>query len=128
MTLPTTFPAGIMRGSIATSAIGTDALVSAPVGGSIYSALIDGNTVQTLQVAPFALGTGQSATADSQEFLWEAAVPVTSSMGITISFTLSPGDTVTVISDFEIIPEPASMAMIGLVCGSAFFIRRRFIG
>ena len=128
ISLPTTWAAGTMRGSIDTSVIGTDALVSAPSGGSIYSALIDGSTVKTLQPYPFTLSTPQDAVSASDAFGWEASVPVTSDMGITISFTLSPGDTATVISDFEIIPEPASLAMIGLVCGSAFFIRRRFIG
>jgi hypothetical protein len=117
-----------MRGSIDTSVIGTDASLQAPMGGSVYTALIDGSPVKTLQDAPFALGTGQDATTSATNFTWESVGGnVTSSIGITLTFALSPGDTAAILSDFEVIPEPASAALIGVVVSGLVFIRRRFL-
>ena len=125
ITLPTTWAAGPIRGSIDTSVIGGNALLQAPTGGSVYDARIDGVSVRTLQDDIFALGTGQSATSDFVNFGWEPnAVPVTTDIGIRLTFSLSPGATAAILSDFEVIPEPASIAMIGLVSGFGLFIRR----
>lgn len=128
LTLPTTWDAGPIRGSIDTSLIGQNALLTAPMGGSVYSALIDGVSVKTLQDAPFALATGQSATSQSDQFGFEPnAIAVATDIGIRLTFTLSNGATAAIISDFEVIPEPASAALIALVCGGGLFIRKRFV-
>jgi hypothetical protein len=128
ITLPTTWDAGPIRGSIDTSVIGTDATLMAPMNGSVYSARIDGVSVKTLQDSPFALGTSQSATSQSDSFGFEPnAIAVASDIGIRLTFTLSDGATAAIISDFEVIPEPASAALIALVCGGGLFIRKRFV-
>lgn len=127
ITLPTTWSAGQIRGSIDTSVIGQDALLNAPSGGSVYTALIDGGSVKTLQDDAFALGTSQAATSQSDQFTWEpSAIPVTTDIGIQLTFTLSDGATAAIISDFEAIPEPASLGLLGLVSGGIFFTRRIF--
>jgi hypothetical protein len=45
-----------------------------------------------------------------------SAVPVTSNIGIQLRFSLTPGDTLSISSRFDVkrIPEPASAAVIGL--------------
>ncbi|MCU0771575.1 MAG: PEP-CTERM sorting domain-containing protein [Verrucomicrobia bacterium] len=130
ITLPTTFAApNQIRGSIDTSVIGTGTLISAPVGGAIYSALIDGNLVETLQDYPFTLGTSQPATSSSAAFGWDLSnIPVNTSIGIRLEFTLSPGDYAAIISDFEVvdvIPEPSTFALLGLGFMTLAMARRR---
>ena len=128
ITLPTTWTAGPIRGSIDTSVIGPNALLQAPTGGSVYTALIDGVGVKTLQDAPFAISTPQDAISQSNQFGWEPnAIAVANDIGIRLTFSLSDGATATIISDFEFIPEPASAGLIALVCGGGLFIRRRFV-
>jgi len=127
--LPTTWPSpNSIRGSIDTSIIGTDTTISAPPLGAIYSALIDGVTVQTLQAAPFSLGTTQSATSASVNFGYDlSGIAVTSSIGIKIAFTLSPGDTAAILSDFEVvdvIPEPGTLSLLLLGVGALVWRRR----
>ena len=120
VSLPTTFPApNIIRGSIDTSLIGTSAQLDALSNSSVYSALIDGSTVWTLQDDPFSLTTPQNAVSSSAAFGFTAsAIPVNSSIGIRLEFQLSPGDIATIISDFEVTPEPGTMALL-LVGGLA---------
>lgn len=126
VTLPTTWLApNSIRGSIDTSVIGTDTLLTAPAGGSVYTALIDGSPVQTLQNAPFALGTSQSATSAFTQFGYQASmIPVNSSISIQLTFTLTPGDTAAILSDFEVIPEPGTLALL-LLGGTAWAWRRQ---
>jgi hypothetical protein len=129
VTLPTTWPSpNSIRGSIDTSIIGTDTTISAPPLGAIYSALIDGVTVQTLQDAPFSLGTTQSATSDYVDFGYDLSnIAVGSSIGIRLQFTLSPGDTAAILSDFEVvdvIPEPGTLSLLLLGVGALVWRRR----
>jgi hypothetical protein len=78
-----------------------------------------------MQDSPFSLSTPADAVSSSDAFGWvNNNVPVTSDMGITLNFTLSPGDTATIISDFEITPEPGTLAMIALG-GIVLGLRRR---
>lgn len=125
--LATTWPApSLMRGSIDTSLIGTDALISAVTNSSIYTAQIDFGTVRTLQDYPFMLSTPQDAVSSSAQFGFELNnIPVNSSIGIQLRFTLSPGDTATIVSDFEVVqvPEPGTLALL-LLGGVAFWFRR----
>jgi hypothetical protein len=125
ISLPTTFAApNVIRGSIDTSLIGPDATVSALLGSSVYTALIDGSGVRTLQDYPFSLTTPQDAVSASESFGPEGnGTAVTSSIGIRLNFTLSPGDTATIISDFEVTPEPGTLVLLGL--GALLAFRRR---
>ncbi len=127
-TLPTTWAApNLIRGSIDTSIIGTSATISALPNSSIYSALIDNNTVRTLQVYPFSLSTPQSANTSTAQFGFDPSnIPVNSSIGIFINFSLSPGDTAAIVSDFEVVavPEPGSVGL-ALLGGATLLAWRR---
>ncbi|RKX40276.1 MAG: hypothetical protein DRP64_12875 [Verrucomicrobia bacterium] len=129
ITLPTTLTApNQIRGSIDTSVIGPSALLSAPTDGSVYAALIDGVVVETLQDYSFTLGTGQDATSQSDNFPWKSStVAIATDMGIRLTFTLSNGATAAIISDFEVVPEPSSMLLIGIASSAIIFVRRKFI-
>jgi hypothetical protein len=128
--IPTIWGApSFIRGSIDTSLIGANATVSALASSSIYSAQIDGATVETLQDNPFSLSTPANAISSGASFGYDVnLIPVTSSIGIQLRFELSPGDTVAIISDFEIVsevvPEPGSLALV-LLGGGAMILRRQ---
>jgi len=126
--LPTTFGApNQIRGSIDTSLIGTDAQVSALASNSIYKAQIDFVPVKTLQDFPFTLSTPQPAVSSSAQFGFDpSGIPVVSTMGIQLTFSLSPGDTVSILSDFEIegIPEPGVLSLL-VLCGGFLVWRRQ---
>jgi hypothetical protein len=116
VSLPTTWVApNLIRGSIDTSLIGTDAQIAALPNSSIYAAQIDGTTVKTLQDFPFTLTTPQQAVSSWAQFGFDLNnIPVNSSIGIVLTFTLSPGDTAAIVSDFEValVPEPGSLALL----------------
>ena len=129
VSLATTWTApNSIRGSIDTSLIGTDAQVASVAGVSIYTAMIDFAAVRTLQDAPFMLTTPQDAVSASDAFGYDLSnIAVNSSIGIQLRFSLSPGDTATIVSDFEVvdvIPEPGTMALL-LLGGSLLIWRRR---
>src|SRR6185295_15130256 len=117
----------LFRGSVHTSIIGTSATISTVPGSPIYAAQIDGLTVRTLQNNPFSLSTPQDAGGASASFGYELNnTAVTSSMGIALTFQLTPGATAAIISDFEIkaIPEPGTLTLL-LVGGSILIWRCR---
>jgi hypothetical protein len=128
VSLPTTWAApNLIRGSIDTSVIGTDATVSTVSPTPIYQAQIDGVTVETLQDHAFSLFTPNSATSSSASFGFQLNnVAVTTDIGIALKFQLTPGDTVAIISDFEIVevPEPGTLSL-GLLAGALLFLRRQ---
>jgi len=130
VTLSTTFGApSLIRGSIDTSLIGLNAAVSNVAPFSVYSAQIDGVTVRTLQDDPFFLTTPNNAVSSSASYGYELnGVAVTSNIGILLRFELTPGDTATIISDFELVavPEPSSFALVGLgLIGILARVRRK---
>ncbi len=118
-----------IRGSIDTSLIGTSAQVNTTSPFSIYTALIDGTSVATLQDDWFVLTTPQAAVSSTASFGWDLPyAAVNNNIGIELRFTLSPFDTVTIISDFEVvdvIPEPSAFALLGLGLGTLVVARRR---
>ncbi|NLF29681.1 MAG: PEP-CTERM sorting domain-containing protein [Planctomycetes bacterium] len=100
------------------------ATASAPASGSIYTALIDGAAVQTLQDDPFSLVAGPGGVnADAVFFGPLATGAVAQTIGINIQVQVSPGDIAQVLARFEVVPEPATLAL--LACGAALFRRRR---
>jgi hypothetical protein len=95
----------------------------------IYTAYIDDNEVDTLLDDPYTLVAPTTVNSGLQEFGWNNyGAGVVSNIAIEIEFTLSPGDSATVQGSFEVIPEPASLILIGLTAATFTFIRRRFIG
>jgi hypothetical protein len=113
--IPATFAGpNLIRGSIDTSIIGTAGQISTVSAFPIYSAQIDSVTVHTLQNAPFTLTTPQGAVSSSAQFGFNLSnIPVSTSIGILLQFQLSPGDTATIVSDFEVVavPEPSIMTL-----------------
>ena len=87
-------------------------------GTSVYKAYIDGVLVDTLFDTLSLSTTPPSNTIGSglQEFGWDAyGAGVNTDIAIMLELTLSPGDTATVLSRFDVIvPEPATMALLGL--------------
>ena len=72
----------------------------------IYQAQIDFSTVASLLSDPFTLSAapGNSATASSTFGATPSGVPVTSSIAVQLRFTLSPGDTASILSRFDVVP------------------------
>jgi MYXO-CTERM domain-containing protein len=124
MTLPVsvTYENAIGTGSIVgtvTDQTFDDATVWAPDGGSLYTALVDGNAVQTLLDDPFSASAGGamlSSDVGPGDFgvgnPVDLGVPLNSTIGIFIEFELSPGDAASFSSVFEVIPTPAALPML----------------
>ncbi len=133
-----TLPTGVLgvvteRGSLVgtiTDLTFDDATVFAPVGGRIYTPLIDGSSEPPgfLMDDPFEESAGGplfSGTIGPADFGIPAPVAasqtVDSSIGILLDFDLTAGDTVSFTAIFEVlIPAPAGLpilAAVGLVAG-----------
>jgi hypothetical protein len=109
------------------------------VATPVYKAFIDGNEVDTLLDDPYTLSTtppGRVASVNqffgtsvsSGGDMWDIyGAGVVSNIAIQIEFSLSPGDSATVLSRFEVIPEPASLILIGLSTSAVMISRRLFI-
>jgi hypothetical protein len=129
--LPTTFGApNFISGNITTSVIegGLDTATIASVSPTaIYQAQIDGTTVATLQNHPFALTTSTSNSASAAFGPTLNGIPVTSNIGIQLRFSLTAGDTASILSRFDVtaIPEPTSAACVGGMLMLAGTLSRR---
>lgn len=94
----------------------------------IYTGLIDGSSAKdlmTTNAASFTAGQFFSNNATPEFFVSLPAGPVTQSIGITLTFTLTAGDSASFTSIFTVepIPAPAGLALLGGVF--AFGRRRR---
>jgi len=102
---------GRMRGSVGFSLTdnNNDGATLAASGGSIYTALIDGNTARTLWPVPASYATF-STTVNSIDFGFPtrevAPESADTNFGITLMFSLTPGDSVAFTSNFDIVPVP----------------------
>lgn len=100
----------------------------------IYLATTDSGFAQPLLMNMPALTPGAYLTANANATFGTpipslpGPVAVTNWLAIQLAFTLTPGDTATVVSNFvlegQIIPEPASLTLVGLGAG-ILLIRRR---
>jgi hypothetical protein len=105
------------------------ASVSTASPDGIYSGTVNGSTILTLLAHSTTIScatAGCSTTVPDNSALPElAAGPgVATSIGITLKFTLSAFDSVGITSRFEIVPEPTTLALLGLG-GIAFAAARR---
>jgi hypothetical protein len=131
--LPTTFGApNFISGNVRTSVIdgGMDgATVATAAPTALYQAQIDGTTVATLQNNPFSViaAAGGSNTASASFGPSLGAVPVTSNIGIQLRFSLTAGDTASILSRFDVvdIPEPASVVLVAVGLAGALCIAAR---
>lgn len=101
-------------------------LSTAGPGSSIYTALIDGVSYRTLADDPFSVfaPVGTNA-AGPVNFSFAGSQPgVTTSIAITNTFTLTPGDGVGIVSFFRIDPVPAPGA-VGLIAFAGMAAARR---
>jgi hypothetical protein len=124
-----TFISGSVTGTV-TDLNGNGATVAtSPAGSSIYSALIDLGTVRTLMDPGFSFSAGNflSATGGPQSFALEPSIAVTAFIGITLTFTLTAGDSASFTSIFTVVPIPAPGAAVALcgLAGSVALGRRR---
>ncbi|MHC4414012.1 MAG: hypothetical protein ACYS0G_01880 [Planctomycetota bacterium] len=131
MTMPV-FPAIIdplKNGSIVGTVTDLDddgALVSAPLGASIYTAFIDGFQESLLMTDPFGASPpqGGSTPVGPQDFGVPNPIPasrdVTTDIAILLNFDLSPSDAATFTAIFEVIPGPGGLPLLaafGLLAG-----------
>ena len=128
--LPTVFAApNFMRGSVVVSLLDAQAdgaTFSTVAGSPIYTAQIDFGTVATMLDDPYSLSGTNYVNSGLNEFGWQVnGVAVTSSIGIQLKFQLSPGDSASILSRFEVaeIPEPATLLLLGL--GAMTLLRKR---
>jgi hypothetical protein len=121
---------GLMSGSVTTQIIdathpGDGATASAPLAGSVYTALIDGVAVQALQDYPFSISAPAGGiNSAGASFGPNGCGAVTSDIGIDIALTISPGDMGQVLARFDVvIPEPMTLSVLAL--GGLALLRRR---
>jgi hypothetical protein len=130
--VPTSFGApNLISGAIDIAVIdgGTDGATAASVNPTaIYQAQIDGVTVETLLDHPFSLvaGSGGTNSADATFGPTVSGIPVNSNIGIQLRFSLTAGDTVSILSRFDVVavPGPGAIALLG-VAGLSIRARRR---
>jgi hypothetical protein len=116
---------GVTDTSAATGFGGPGATLStAGAGTSLYTGMIDGNPALQLLIDPTAVVAG--AGASNSTFANSAVLPgpaVTANISIRHHFTLTPGDSASFTSFFEVVPEPTTIGLLGL--GSVLLVRRR---
>lgn len=111
---PVTSAIGSISGSLLDSDFSGFSSVSTVPGISLYEALIDGATVETMYDDPYTLATGDpTINLPTDTFGPQVEPAALATIGIRNTFTLSPGDTFQAVSFFFVnaIPAPGSLAI-----------------
>ena len=126
--------------SIVQSTIQLSVLDSDGVGGAtvtslapnpVYQGTVNGTTELSFFPDPYMLGCANPVDctlngSDAAGVVSQAFGPVgATSIGITIQFTLTDGDSASVLSRFEIVPEPGTGVLLGLALLGALGLRGR---
>jgi len=135
--LPTSIsfgPPSLIRGSIQGGATDNNfngVTLSNTGSSAIYDALIDGGTVRTLFDSPTSVSGFGSVSLGSISYgipvQESVAVATTSSIGLTLRFNLTAGDSASFTSVFDVqpIPEPGTALLVGFGLASLAAGRRR---
>lgn len=135
--LPTSIsfgPPSLIRGSIqggATDNNNDGVTLSNTGASSIYDGLIDGNSVRTLFDSPTSVTGFASVSLGTANFGYpipeSIAVATNTTIGLTLRFNLSAGDSASFTSVFEVlpVPEPGTALLLGLGLASLAAGRRR---
>jgi len=126
--IPNPLISGSIQGTLTNLAATGGATVSAVPGSSIYTAFIDGSVEHLLMTDPFATtvtGPFVSGPVGPQSFGTPVPIAgsqsVDSSIAILLNFRLSPGDSASFTSIFNVeVPAPASLPLLaglGLFAG-----------
>ncbi len=128
--LPTAFAApNLIYGATTVGVIdnGMDgATLTSAAPTAVYQSIIDGATVGTLLNDPFSLvAPAMGVNSINATYGWNPSnVPINMFMGITHTFTLTPGDSASFLSRFDVIvPEPAALSLLAI--GGLLLMRRR---
>ena len=124
ITLPTTTNVSTLIGGSVAGGLTTDTAGGAltDAGGPVWSALIDNNVVATMLNNPFSVSLPGAGSAGIGPESFGAPIPslpapaVASSIGIRLTFSLTPGDQASFTSVFVVkpIPAPAGLALLGV--------------
>jgi hypothetical protein len=124
VTGPTGSPGTVIGGSVQggmTDNDGNDATVSTATGSALYSARIDGATVQTLYADPQSFSAGGGfLSGNIPNVAFGTPIPsqpgpgVTTNIGIQLDFVLTPLDSASFTSVFVVeAPEPGTLLLLG---------------
>jgi hypothetical protein len=124
--VPGTLMSGDVEGTLSDSDFSGLATVTNTGPKAGYNGMIDGNIALEL-LDPFSesAGFGQTVAIGPESAVNTPGPAALSTIGIDITFTLTPGDSVAFTSNFSIIPVPSALALFGAAALAGGRRRRR---